>query len=112
MEKKNNGKVFAIIGLVLGILSIVFSFWYMVNICAVVAGVAGIVLSVVGKNQLTAAGQAKGLAVAGLIVSIIGTVLSVIGLFTCTICVACVASSVDANDLNSLANELSAIANY
>ncbi len=113
MEQKNNGKTFAIIALVLGILSVCFAYFEWINIGAVICGIVGIVLAVMAKNQLTAAGQPKGLAVAALVVSIVGLVDSVIGLFACTICVACVTASVAdgslENALNSLASELSAL---
>lgn len=83
-EQKNN---MAVAGLVLGILSVVFSFVYVW--IGLILGVIGIVLSVKGRKI-----QAKkGMATAGLVLSIVGTSLS--GVFVaCALCVAGAASSI------------------
>ena len=66
VEKKDNGK--GVASLVLGIISIVFC-W--VPFLALVGGVVGIVLSVKQRKEFP-----NGIATAGLITSIIGTVFS------------------------------------
>ena len=111
MEKTGN-KTFAIIGLVLGALAICFSFVYMVNIGALVAGIVGLVLSVLAKKSFKEAGGKQGLATAALVVSIVGLVLSVIGFFTCTVCVSALASDPNVQSYgdelaSNLADELS-----
>lgn len=108
--ENNNGKTLAIVGLILGIVSIVLAWFMYVNIAAVACAVVGLILSIKGKNKLVAAGQAKGLAVAGLIVSIVGLVLSVIMFFACTVCVSCAACAASNDpDVSSALNELSSL---
>lgn len=76
-EEKNP---MAIAGLVLGIVSIVFSFLYVW--IGLATGIVGIVLSVKGRKLIAK----KGLATAGLVLSIIGVSLS--GIFVaCALCV-------------------------
>ena len=79
MEQKNYDGI-AIASLVLGIVSVVFAF---VNVwIGLITGIVGIVLSVKGRNSQ----EKKGLATAGLVLSIIGTVLS--GIFVaCALCI-------------------------
>lgn len=76
----------AVAGLVLGIVALVFYWAPFANIFTLVLGIVGIVLSVKGGKQLKAMGRPSGVATAGLVLSIIGTVFSGIGVFTCTIC--------------------------
>ena len=103
---QKDGKVLSIIGLVLGILALCMFWVPMWNILALIFGIAGIILSVMGKKQAVAAGVPTGLATAGLVISIIGTVFSFIGFFTCTICAICVTNA--ANDaLNQYGDLLS-----
>ena len=75
----------AIAGLVLGILSIVggsipglnaFPMWLF--------GIVGIVLSVIARKS----GQQTSMATAGLVLSIIGTILSLITFIACALCIA------------------------
>ena len=87
MQKAGNG--LSIAGLVLGIIAIVFAWFYVVNIAAVVCGVVGIICAVKGRSQASAAGNPSGLGTAGLVLSIIGTVLAGIGFLSCTVCVWC-----------------------
>lgn len=97
-----NGKGLAVAGLVCGILSIVLA-WVVgvVNIVAVILGIVGIILSVLGSKNLRTTGAPTGIATAGLVLSIIGTVLSAILLVACTVPVLCVA-----NELGDAADEL------
>ncbi|MDR2864815.1 MAG: hypothetical protein LBV68_04305 [Spirochaetaceae bacterium] len=75
----------AVAGLVLGILSALGAFIPFVGFFAWVIGVVGIVLSVLGKKKLIAEGSPTGIATAGLVLSIIGTALAVVG-FICAVC--------------------------
>lgn len=86
---ENNGKGFAVAALVLGIIATILAWFYLINIIAVVCGIIGIVLAAKGKKAAVAAGGATGMATAGMVLSIIGLSLSVIGFFSCTLCVAC-----------------------
>lgn len=108
--EKNNGKTLAIVGLILGIVSLVLTWIPYVNIAALACAIVGLILSLKGKNKLVEAGQAKGLAVAGLIVSIVGLVISVITFFTCTVCVSCAACAASSDpEVASALNELSSL---
>ena len=94
-EPVNNGKGFSIAALVLGIVAIVLAWFYMVNIAALVCGIVGIILAVKGKKLAKAAGAPTGIATAGLVLSIIGTIIAGIGFLACTICVACFGNAIN-----------------
>ena len=111
MEQQGK-KGLAIAALVLGIVSCVLAWFYTVNIVAIVTGVVGLVLAIIAGKSYKEIGQKNGLATAGLVLSIIGLALAVIGFFTCTVCVCCANQAiVDAygTDLQDLANQLSAL---
>lgn len=93
---QSNGKGLSIAGLVLGIVSTVLAWFYMVNIVAVVLGIVGIVCAANGKKAAREAGVPGGLGTAGLVLSIIGTCLAAIGFLSCTVCVAIAAGSIAA----------------
>ena len=76
----------AVAGLVLGIVSAV-SGWFL-PVIPIITGIIGIVLSVVGRKKLAEAGQPVGIATAGLVLSIIGTSLAVIGTICLLVCAA------------------------
>ena len=106
-----NQKVLGIVSIVLGAFAIIFSFWYMVNIAAVVAAIAGLVLAIISRKGFAAANQQSPVPTIGLVLSIIGIVFSIIGLFTCTVCI-CTAKGVAetaANDPNFASNLSSAL---
>lgn len=88
-----NQKVLGIVSIVLGAFAIIFSFWYMVNIAAVVAAIAGLVLAIISRKGFAAANQQSPVPTIGLVLSIIGIVFSIIGLFTCTVCICTTAKS-------------------
>ncbi len=88
---QKTGKGLSAAGLVLGILSAVFAWFYMVNIVALICGVIGIICAAMGKKQAKAAELPTGLGTAGLVLSVIGTCLAGIGFFSCTLCVSCAA---------------------
>lgn len=74
-EKKSNG--FAIAALVLGIVSIVFSF-IALSWLGLILGIVGIILAVNAKKK-----NPSGMATAGLVLSIIGTVLCALIFVAC-----------------------------
>ena len=81
-EKKSNG--FAIAALVLGILSILSSFtimWVGLGWIGLILGIVGIVMGVMAKKK-----NPTGMATAGLVLSIIGTVLCALILIACAAC--------------------------
>ncbi len=107
----NNGKGLSITALVLGIVATVLAWFYMINILALVAGIVGIILAVMGKKKAVAAAAPTGIATAGLVLSIIGTALAGIGFLSCTLCVICTAGAIgsagSAAGLEDLLNSLS-----
>lgn len=88
------GFVCGIVSIVLGLLGGVFS------LIGLPVAIVGLCLSVSGGKKLKAAGEAHGLATAGLVLGIIATVFTAITFFTCGLCVICTAGLVDGlNDL-------------
>lgn len=83
----DDGKKFSVAALVLGILGIVGGsipvICYFTTVCAIL----GIVFGVKGRKLSVAAnGKASGLATAGLVLGIIGTVFAVLGLLCTAAC--------------------------
>ncbi len=85
------GKGQGIASLVLGIIGIALAWFSWVNIATLACSIIGIALGYLARKHSTEAlGRPYGIATAGLVLSIIATVLNSITLFTCTICpVAC-----------------------
>lgn len=100
-----NGKTLAMVGMILGIASLFFSIVHMIynplvmvamdpwsgggggfaqwfSIIPILTGVGGLILSVMGNKQ----GGAKGMAVTGLVLSIIGLSFGFIQFITCGVC--------------------------
>jgi hypothetical protein len=67
----STNQVMGIIGLVLGILALILSFIPCIGIWAVVPGLIGLVLSVVGMSMAGKSNGSKGLPIAGMVLSII-----------------------------------------
>jgi hypothetical protein len=72
----NTHQVMGIIGLVLGILALVLSFIPCIGIWAIVPGLIGLILSVVGFSMAGKVSASKGLATAGMVLSIIACCMS------------------------------------
>lgn len=89
----------SIAALVLGIVSAVFCWFGWFSILALAMGVVGIILGIKGRNECPIGYEGHGMATAGLVLAIIGTVLSGIGV-ACWICVLATAGSL-ANELTS-----------
>ena len=93
MKKKNTA---AVVALVLGIVSLVFDFIFVW--IGLIAGIVGIVFAVKGRKIQSK----KGMATAGLVCSIIGVCLG--GLFAvCTVCVCITAGAIEGG-ITSLVN--------
>lgn len=61
----------AVAGLVLGIMAIVISFIPCIGLLAIMPAILGIIFSVVGLSQAKKTGQGKGMAIAGLVLSLL-----------------------------------------
>lgn len=92
MENQSNSKGMSVAALVCGILGIIGGFIPVVTYFTLVLAILGIVFGVIGRKKAAAAGEASGLATAGLVLGIIGTAFSAIGV----ICVVCAAACVAA----------------
>lgn len=76
-EKKSNaGQGLGIAGLVLGIIALIISFIPCLGIWALVPGIIAIVLSAVALSQAKKANASRGLIIAALVISILGTVIA------------------------------------
>ena len=95
------GKGLSTAALVLGIVSAVFAWFYGVSLVALVCGVVGIILAVKGRNAAIYAGAPTGMATAGLVLSIVGTVLAGIGFVACTLCVGLISSLANSVIMNA-----------
>lgn len=67
--------------LVLGIVAAVLAFFPIINWVGIICGIGGIILGAIGKKN-------GGVANAGMIISIIGTAIAVIGWIACLACAA------------------------
>ncbi|MFT4008833.1 MAG: hypothetical protein QM655_02205 [Nocardioidaceae bacterium] len=75
-HKGSNG--LAVAGFVLGLLGLLGSFIPVVNIGAIVLAVIGLVLAGIGLARSKSARGGKGLAIAGLILSVLGIIIAII----------------------------------
>jgi len=75
-KTSNAGQGLGIAGLVLGIIALIISFIPCLGVWAIIPGIVAIVLSAIGFSQANKANAAKGLVIAALIISIIGTAIA------------------------------------
>ncbi len=93
----NSGKGMSIAALVLGIVSTVLAWFYLINTVALITGIVGIVLASKGKKLAKESDAPSGIATAGLVLAIIGTCLAGVGFLSCTVCVSCAAAGAGAS---------------
>lgn len=72
----NAGKGMGIAGLIVGIVALLFSFIPCLGMWAIVPAVVGLILSAISMKQAGAAGGSKGMAIGGLICSIVGLLIA------------------------------------
>ncbi|MDP1802383.1 MAG: DUF4190 domain-containing protein [Bacteroidota bacterium] len=77
----NNGKGLGIAGMILGILAIIVSFVPCFGWWAIVLAVVGVILSAISMSQAKKANAPKGMAIAGLICSILAIIIGSIWIF-------------------------------
>lgn len=86
-QPQNQSNTMAIVALICGILGIVGGFIPVVCYLTLVLAILGIVFGAKGMKKAKETGDGKGLAVAGLVLGIVGTSFSAIGII-CVICAA------------------------
>ncbi len=79
-EKTTAGQGFGIASLILGIVALLIAFIPCIGLFALIPGIVAIVLATTGLSQANKANGAKGINVAGLVVSILGTAIAVVWL--------------------------------
>ncbi len=79
--RTNEGQSLGIAALVLGILCFFMAFVPCIGVIAIIPGVIAIILSIIGLIQANKNNGAKGLNIAALIVSILGTLISCFWVF-------------------------------
>ena len=97
-------KGLAVASLVCGIISIVGAFFGTYAWIGMILGILAIVFAIVAKKQ-----KQEGPATAGLVTGIIGLVLSLIMFIACIACVACasgVANNITEDDINNIISEI------
>ncbi|RXQ94935.1 DUF4190 domain-containing protein [Ancylomarina salipaludis] len=81
MIKTNAGQGFGVAGLILGILCLFMAFIPCIGVIAIGPGVIAIVLSIVGLVQANNNNGARGINIAALVVSALGTLIACVWLF-------------------------------
>lgn len=92
----DDGKAFSITALVLGIVSVVFLWFFgVISILFIATGVLGIILGYIGrKKSIACYGKASGMATAGFVLSIVATSIAIVYVASCVACAGCIAGSV------------------
>ena len=88
---QNNSKGMGIAALVCGILGIVGGLIPYVGYFTFILSILGVVFGAISMKKLKATGQSQGLAIAGLVLGIVGCAFSLIGAicYSCILCTAC-----------------------
>ncbi len=79
-EKTTAGQGFGIASLILGIVALLIALIPCIGLFALIPGIVAIVLAIVGLSQASKANGAKGVIIAGLVISILGTTLAAVWL--------------------------------
>ncbi|MBR4711206.1 MAG: hypothetical protein IKP10_04185 [Clostridia bacterium] len=86
----------AITGLIMGIVAVIFAFFSWIPAVGTITGIIGLLLGITGIILSALASkkpEKHGVAVAGLVLSIIGTVLCGVEWIACGLCTTCAAAS-------------------
>ncbi len=76
--KSTAGQGLGIAGLILGILALLIAFIPCVGLFAIIPGIIAIVLSIVALNQAKKGNGSKGIIVAAMVISIVGTLIAIL----------------------------------
>ena len=100
----------AIAGLVLGIIAIVLSFIPIANLISIIPGIIGIVMSAKALKEI-GDGSEKGMAIAGLVCSIVGVVFAVPATIcgACSLCIQCAGTAATAGLAGAIADAASSM---
>lgn len=94
VKNVSNGKGFSTAALILGILGIVGAWIPVVSFFTGFLALLGLIFGAIGRKRSTAAdGKPSGIATAGLVLGIIGTVFAVIGVICSVACAAAICSA-------------------
>lgn len=93
MENQKKGNAFSIVALVCGLLAVIGAFIPFVTYGAWIVGVLGIVFGALGMKRSKETNTGHGLAVAGLVLGIIGTIIGFIGFICIVICASVAAAA-------------------
>lgn len=85
MTPQGGKKGMCVAALVLGIVAFILGYIPYANIAAVICGGLGVFFGILGFKSYKEAGEANGMAVAGLVVAIIGCAAALVGFFSCTV---------------------------
>lgn len=104
-------KGMCVAALVLGIVACVFCWIPYVSIIAFICAAVGTLLGIMGYKSFKDLGQSNGMAIAGLVLALVGLALSIIGFFTCTLPVIRACCYVQ-NAASSYSNALGSLLDY
>lgn len=107
----NAGKGLGIAGLVLGIVAVVFSFVPCLGAYAFFPGIIAIVLSAISMSQANKANAPKGLAIAGLVCSIVGTSIAAWQWYTLNKAASAIKEGIESIDTAKLRQSIESIGN-
>ena len=86
-------KGFAIAALVLGIVSCIIAWWTVIGaIIGIACAIAGLIFAILAKKSYNAINQKNGMATAGMVLSIIGIVFSILSLIIFVLIIGAVGS--------------------
>ena len=112
MEQNNQvpGKGLAVAALVLGIVSVALG-WILPlpivgQIITLILGIVALVLAILAQKKSKEAGIKNGMATAGLVLSIIGIISSILALAICGCTAAAIKSAADSGQLDEIVNQL------
>lgn len=88
MENQKKGNAFSVVALVMGLIAIIGAFIPIITYAAWLVGIIAIVFGALGMKRSKETNTGHGLAVAGLVLGIIGTVIGFLGFICIVICAA------------------------
>lgn len=93
MENQKKGNAYSIVALVTGLIAIIGAFIPLITYVAWVVGIIAIVFAAIGMKCSKETNTGHGLAVAGLVLGIIGTVVGILGFLCIVACASLVATA-------------------